>query len=169
MALDFSSFNDPFNSPVKSGSGKSDIIKKIYKDVLGRDPDSDALMYYISQPVIDENAIIKQMIESSEHADILKAARSIDMYKEEQKKLDQKILTFSATITEKDEMIKDLNHLIDCISKELADFKRSQPGGADKSAETSQQVSQNDTHTSLDFSKENKNFIGKVLSLIFKK
>lgn len=102
----------PGSNPPKQN--KNQIITSLYRSVLGRDPDPNALMYYISQPEINEDVVRKQMLESEEHKKILEEYKGIPSLKKqiedtkkgdeiEQKKLQDKQ-------AEIDELNKILSH-----------------------------------------------------------
>lgn len=102
---------------------KTAIINELYRSILGRDPDSSSLMYYLSLPEINEDEIRKQMIESAEHKKIISDFKSIkDLKKEiEDLKIDVEIALRS--VKDKDTEIEGLNKILEQKSQEIRNVK----------------------------------------------
>lgn len=70
---------------------RRDMITRLYRSILGREPDIAGLNYYLYNTHITEQQIAREMFESTEHADILAKAKDIreiiKRYEESIKKL----------------------------------------------------------------------------------
>jgi hypothetical protein len=110
--------NPPMGSAPKQN--KNQIITSLYKSILGRDPDPNALMYYISQPEIDENAVRKQMVESDEHKQILDEYKNIAGLKKEIEDLKVQVGLKEKGIKDKESEIEELNHILGHKTQEIA-------------------------------------------------
>ncbi len=117
-------FNNSNLPPIGGGLppkvNKNQIITNLYKTVLGRDPDPNALMYYISQTEIDENVIRKQMVESEEHKKILEEYKKITALKKEIENLKKNIELTEKRVDDKQKEIKELDTILSHKSQEIS-------------------------------------------------
>lgn len=60
-----------------STENRTDMIKRLYKSILGREADTAGLNYYLYNTHIPEVQIAREMFESTEHAEILQKAKDI--------------------------------------------------------------------------------------------
>lgn len=74
--LQNNSYTNQYYAPVSQESRK-DMITRLYRTILGREPDMAGLNYYLYNTHISELQIAKDMFESTEHADILMKAKDI--------------------------------------------------------------------------------------------
>jgi Domain of unknown function (DUF4214) len=74
-------YNQPQQAP-STGYGalpetRRDMITRLYQRILGREPDSAGLNYYLFNTQIAELQIAREMYESTEHQDLLAKAKDI--------------------------------------------------------------------------------------------
>lgn len=65
------------NSSQVPTENRRDMITRLYKTILGREPDTQGLNYYLFNINISEHQIAKDMYESVDHQDALSKARDI--------------------------------------------------------------------------------------------
>lgn len=102
---------------------KNQIITALYRSVLGREPDSNALMYYISQPEINEDAVRKQMVESEEHKNIIEEYKKIGELKKQIEDLKSVDNAKEKTYKDKEIEIGELNKILKHKSEEISKLK----------------------------------------------
>lgn len=56
---------------------RKEMITRLYRTILGREPDVAGLNYYLYNTQIPEHQIAREMFESTEHADILEKVKDI--------------------------------------------------------------------------------------------
>ncbi len=69
--------SSPFPTNQDSQQNRIDLIRKLYRTILGREPDDAGLEYYLRNSFIPEHQIAKDMYESKEHADLLMKAKDV--------------------------------------------------------------------------------------------
>jgi len=158
MADPFSGFNTPMNKPPQMGGfgpnpskqNKNQIITNLYRTILGREPDPNALMYYISLPEINEDQIRKQMVESEEHKNILAEFKNITNLKKEIEDLKTQVQIKEQAANDKNSEIDQLNTILAHKSQEitkakdaLEEYKKS--NGTQKRDSLSKEVAKVDT------------------------
>ncbi|MCX8035249.1 MAG: DUF4214 domain-containing protein [Candidatus Dojkabacteria bacterium] len=57
---------------------REEMVKRLYRTILGRDPDPNGLNYFLTSTYLTESQIAKMMYESTEHAEILKRAKDVN-------------------------------------------------------------------------------------------
>jgi regulator of replication initiation timing len=67
--------SDPINQD--SQKARFELIRRLYRTILGREPDDVGLDYYLRNSFIPEHQIAKDMYESTEHADLLMKAKDV--------------------------------------------------------------------------------------------
>ncbi len=108
---------------------KSPLIKKIYKQVLGREPSSREMAYYKYSSAKKEE-IIKKLLEGDEHKELLEMARSFPDLEETNSKLKSKVLKLKSKVKDNEEEFKQLKSLLEeknAIIKELRETKETPP------------------------------------------
>jgi Domain of unknown function (DUF4214) len=70
----YSTQSNQITAPIEP---RTDMITRLYRTILGREPDQAGLNYYLFNTQIPELQIAREMIESTEHNDILAKARDI--------------------------------------------------------------------------------------------
>lgn len=86
---------------------KKNLVTRLYQKVLGRNPDPRGLQYYANSQMSEE-ALMKLMIDSAEHKNIIKAARDYVSTKSLLDKREREIKELKAKINDKDEEIQSL-------------------------------------------------------------
>jgi hypothetical protein len=113
------SFPSPSTSGGNSGSGsylasreeRKEMIKKYYTKILGREPNQSDLNYFLNTG-INEEQLMKKMIDSQEHADLVKSRQEILTTKAQFHSMQAELLMLRATNDDKAELINNLNSLI---------------------------------------------------------
>ncbi|HRY22410.1 MAG TPA: DUF4214 domain-containing protein [Candidatus Dojkabacteria bacterium] len=111
--------------PVK----KSPLVKKIYKQVLGREPSSREMAYYKYSSAKKEE-IVKKLLEGDEHKELLEMARSFPDLEETNSKLKSKVLKLKSKVKDNEEEFKQLKSLLEeknATIKELRETKETPP------------------------------------------
>lgn len=109
--------------------GKSSLIKKVYKQVLGREPSSREMAYY-KYSLAKKEDIIKRLLESEEHEDILEKAKKYPELEETNLKLESKVLKLESKLRDNEEEFKQLKSLLEeknATIKELRKTKEVPP------------------------------------------
>lgn len=91
---------------------KSPLVKKIYKQILGREPSSREMAYYKYSSAKKED-IIKKLIEGEEHEEILEKAKKYPELEEDNSKLKSKVLKLKSRINDREEEFKQLRGLLE--------------------------------------------------------
>jgi hypothetical protein len=108
---------------------KSPLVKKIYKQILGREPSSREMAYYkYSSAKKDE--IIKKLLEGEEHEGILEKAKKYPELEETNTKLKSKVLKLKSKVKDNEEEFKQLKSLLEeknATIKELRETKEVPP------------------------------------------
>ncbi len=107
------------NSGASNGGGnmmmdrqqRREMIETTYVKILGRKPSQSDLNFFLNQG-INEADLLKKMMESQEHADIVKAKQSHEELKEDYKKIEDKVKRMEATIRDQKEMMDQLNRSV---------------------------------------------------------
>ncbi len=60
------------------GESREEMIKRLYRTILGRDPDANGLNYFLTNTYLTESQIAKMIYESTEHVEILKRAKDVN-------------------------------------------------------------------------------------------
>jgi len=69
--------NNQMNYFNTSQESRKDMISRLYRFILGREPDIAGLNYYLYNTQLSEAQISKEMYESTEHADLVSKAKDI--------------------------------------------------------------------------------------------
>lgn len=115
-----------------SSESRKDMITRLYTRLLGREPDSYGLNYYLYNTKIDELQMTKEMYESEEHADILDKAKDVrtmvmklDFNLKEVRNLKSRLAdlegintSYKKLLQEKDKLIANLPEPNDSIDSE---------------------------------------------------
>lgn len=93
-------------------SSKSPVVKKIYKLVLGREPSSRESAYYkYSDAKKDE--IVKKLLESEEHKEIIEKAKKYPELEEKNSKLKSTVLKLKSRAKDRANEFTELKRLLD--------------------------------------------------------
>ncbi len=104
---------------------KSPLVKKIYKQILGREPSSREMAYYKYSSAKKED-IIKKLLEGDEHKELLEMAKKFPDLEETNSKLKSKVLKLTSKIKDNEEEFKQLKSLLEeknATIKELRETK----------------------------------------------
>jgi chromosome segregation ATPase len=113
----------------KSSVKKSPLVKKIYKQILGREPSSREMAYYKYSSAKKED-IIKKLLEGEEHEEILEKAKKYPELEETNSKLKSKVLKLKSKVKDNEEEFKQLKSLLEeknTTIKELRESKEVPP------------------------------------------
>jgi hypothetical protein len=69
--------NQNYNPAPASQEPRRDMITRLYKQILGREPDTAGLNYYLFNTNITEAQISKEMYESTEHQSIVNRSKDV--------------------------------------------------------------------------------------------
>jgi len=111
--------------PVK----KSPLVKKIYKQILGREPSSREMAYYKYSSAKKEE-IVKKLLEGDEHKELLEMARSFPDLEETNSKLKSKVLKLESKVKDNEEEFNQLKSLLEeknATIKDLRETKETPP------------------------------------------
>lgn len=69
-----------YNTSTRNTGSESreEMVKRLYRTILGRDPDPNGLNYFLTNTYLTESQIAKMMYESTEHVEILKRAKDVN-------------------------------------------------------------------------------------------
>jgi hypothetical protein len=104
---------------------KSPAIKKLYNQILGRDPSSREMAYYKYSSAKKED-VIKKLIEGEEHVGILEKAKQYPELVEKNSKLKSTVLKLKSKAKDRKIEFEQLNNLLNEkneIIKELREQK----------------------------------------------
>lgn len=90
---------------------RKDMIKKNYVKILGREPNQADLNYFLNTG-INEEQLIKKMVDSQEHADLVKARQEVIQTKKEFVEQRNEILRLKAKVNDQRGILKNLNALL---------------------------------------------------------
>ncbi|MBN1331507.1 N-acetylmuramoyl-L-alanine amidase [Candidatus Dojkabacteria bacterium] len=110
-----------FGGGIQAGAGagggymnreeRKDMIRNNYVKILGREPNQADLNYFLNLGTSEEQ-LIKRMIDSQEHADLVKARQEVIKTKETLSKHTTDILYLRTKVTDQQGIIKNLNQLL---------------------------------------------------------
>ena len=90
---------------------RKEVINKRYTQILGREPSQSDLNYFLNIG-INEDDLIKRMIDSQEHVDLVKAKQELGKIKDELEKTKSELIKHRSDSKESEQMITNLNMLI---------------------------------------------------------
>jgi hypothetical protein len=103
---------------------KSPLVKKIYKQVLGREPSSREMAYY-KYSLAKKEDILKKLLEGEEHKELLKKAKDYPELKEKNSKLKSTVLKLKSKAkgraneyTELKRLLEEKNEIISSLREE---------------------------------------------------
>lgn len=116
---------DPSFSMRKPSVKMSPLVKKIYKQILGREPSSREMAYYKYSSAKKED-IIKKLLESEEHKEILEKAKKYPELEKANSKLKSKVLKLQSKVKDNEQEFVQLRSLLEeknATIKELRETK----------------------------------------------
>ncbi len=96
----------------KPSTKKSPLVKRLYKLVLGREPSSREMAYYKYSSAEKED-IVKKLLESDEHKDILEKAEKYPELKEKNTKLKSTVLKLKSRAKDRANEYTELKRLLE--------------------------------------------------------
>lgn len=97
---------------------RKEMIKKRYIQILGREPNQNDTNYFLNAGTT-EDQLIKRMIESQEHVDLVKSKQELAKAKEELEKVNSELIQYKSKANEKDLMVQNLQQAVDVKKKQL--------------------------------------------------
>ncbi len=107
----------------QSPLGKSPLVKKLYKQILGREPSSREMAYY-KYTLAKKEDITKRLLESEEHKKILEKAQKYPELEETNSKLKSKVLKLESKIKDNEEEFKQLQSLLKEKNATIKELRR---------------------------------------------
>jgi hypothetical protein len=101
---------------------KSPLVKKIYKQVLGREPSSREMAYYKYSSAEKED-ILKKLLEGDEHKEILKKAKEYPELKEKNSKLKSTVLKLKSRAEDRANEYSELKRLLEEKSETIKSLR----------------------------------------------
>lgn len=111
------------NSFIASREERKEMIKRNYIKILGREPNQSDLNYFLNTGII-EDQLIKRMIDSQEHADLVKSRQEILDIKTKFQSLQAELIQLRTETKDKTEMINNLNNLLTQKNISLTELHR---------------------------------------------
>ncbi len=99
------------NNKFMTREERKEMIKKNYVKILGREPTQSDLNYFLNIS-IKEDDLIKRMVDSQEHADLVKARQEVIKIKEKFGKQKDELLRLRVKVSDQEGIIKNLNALL---------------------------------------------------------
>lgn len=116
-----SSFGGPRTTPSQMSGGSStgymsreerrEMIQNNYIKILGREPSQSDLNYFLNIGIV-EDQLIKKMVDSQEHADLVKSRQEIIKTKEQFINHKNELMGLRAKVNDQKGIIKNLNLLL---------------------------------------------------------
>lgn len=99
------------NSYLASRDDRKEMINKTYIKILGREPNQSDLNYFLNTG-INEDQLIKKMIDSQEHVDLVKARQEVLTTKAQFHAHQAELIQLRAETKDKTDLINNLNNLL---------------------------------------------------------
>ncbi|MFS8130921.1 MAG: N-acetylmuramoyl-L-alanine amidase [Candidatus Dojkabacteria bacterium] len=117
-------FPKPMGAPGKGNNlmdreERKEMIKKVYKQILGKEPNQNDLNFNLNTAV-SEDDLTKKLLEGKEHEDMVKEASEVKDLRSKATKAESELATISGSISDMKEMIGSLNKLLDQKNKYIA-------------------------------------------------
>lgn len=110
-------------SAYMSREERRDMIHNNYIKILGREPSQSDLNYFLNIGITEEQ-LIKKMIDSQEHADLVKSRQEIIKTKEQFVNQKSELLSLRAKVDDQKRIIKNLNLLLTQKNKVIQDIQQ---------------------------------------------
>ena len=112
----------PVKVPLKGKTPKEEEILKLYRLILGREPSQNDLGYLSTAP-ITHDSLIRKMVESEEHANIVKASQEVLSARKSFFDQQTKVEELSAELKDSKDEITQLNGLIGQVNASVEELK----------------------------------------------
>lgn len=142
---------------------KSEEIKKIYTKVLGRTVSESDLAYIINAN-ISENDLIKRMIDSEEHAELVRARQELILIKTESEKIQKESRSILAKAEDTEYVNNSLKNLVVEKTNSIQQYKEE----SEKKDEVIARMQKDNAILLRRIRKANEGFLVKIKNLIFK-
>ena len=154
------------SAPTMSPQEKKDMITRLYQKVLGRNPDQQGLQYYANSQMSEE-ALMRLMVESKEHKNIVKAARDYVSTNTLLHKRDREITELKAKLADKEQEIQGLSQYFQKVKEAVIetpeiDSVESGNGGQNSRYEEEGYTAQAKMRNSINLSKSKTSAIRKL-------
>lgn len=137
------------------------MVETMYVKVLGREPNQNDLNYFLNIG-INENELLKKMVDSQEHADLVKSRQEVIKAKDEMNENKAELIQLRASVEDQKVIIRNLHALI--AQKNQAIAQAQQQLGMMQNY----QNSQNQASAQQQASQSNHNYKGTFLDKLFK-
>ena len=97
------------------------MIIDTYAKILSRDPNDNDLNYFLNTG-IREDELIKKMVDSQEHADLVKARQDVITSKQKMNEEQNELLTLRSKSIESDTIVRGLNGSIEQKNKAITEL-----------------------------------------------
>lgn len=114
-----------FNTPTQNSPGfmsredRKKMVEDMYAKVLGREPNQNDLNYFLNTG-ISEPELLKKMVDSQEHADLVKSRQEVIKAKEEMNENKTELITLRASAEDQKVIVRNLHTLIAQKNQALA-------------------------------------------------
>lgn len=121
--------DNPFNAqPSTSGSfmsrdNRKKMIEEMYVKVLGREPNQNDLNYFLNTG-ISEQELLRKMVDSQEHADLVKSRQEVIKAKDELIESKTELITLRNSTEDQKVIIRNLHTLIAQKNQALAQLQQ---------------------------------------------
>ncbi|MBN1915806.1 N-acetylmuramoyl-L-alanine amidase [Candidatus Dojkabacteria bacterium] len=105
----------------QSRDSRKKTIEETYMKVLGREPNQNDLNYFLNIG-ITEDQLIKRMVDSQEHMDLVKARKEVIETKKKYEELSSKFMEIDTKAKDQEGIIKSLNTLLAQKNQALSDI-----------------------------------------------
>jgi hypothetical protein len=108
----------PAGGMMQDREQRKEMIRKRYIQILGREPGQNDTNYFLNIGVT-EDQLIKRMIDSQEHVDLVKAKQELAKVKEEMDTLKDELVKYKSSSAESKQMVEHLQQLMQEKNQQL--------------------------------------------------
>jgi len=112
----------PIKFPLKAKTPKEEEILKLYRLILGREPSANDLGYLSTAPITPDS-LIRKMVESEEHANLVKTSQEVLSARKSFFDQQTKVEELSAELKDSKDEITQLNGLIGQVNASVEELK----------------------------------------------
>lgn len=109
--------------PPQSREQRKEMIQKVYVKIMGREANQSDLNYFLNTG-ISEDQLIKKMIDSQEHADLVKARQEVLTTKAKFHAMNAELIQLRTETQDKSALINNLNALLAQKNVALTELQR---------------------------------------------
>ena len=144
-----------------SRDDRKKMIEDMYVKILGREPNQNDLNYFLNTG-ISEQDLLKKMVDSQEHADLVKSRQEVITIKDQMNENKSELVQLRASVDDQKVIIRNLHTLIAQKNEGIAELQQQ------LSALKSQNVGLSQTLASGDVKNSSHNYKGTFLDKLFK-